>query len=124
MNPEDLKYTRDHEWISAQNGTVRFGVTDYAQEALGDIVFVSLPEPGQVLSAGDPCGEVESTKSVNDVFAPVSGTVRAANLDLEENPGLVNSEPYAGGWLVEMETSESLGGLLSAAGYESYIGDL
>lgn len=124
MNPLELRYTREHEWVAARDGIVRFGVTDYAQNALGDIVFVSLPEPGEVLTAGDACGEVESTKSVSDVFAPVSGTVRAVNLDLDADPGLVNSEPYGAGWLVEITSEESVDEMLGAAEYEAYIGDL
>lgn len=124
MSPTELKYTRDHEWVDVRDGTVRFGVTDYAQKALGDIVFVSLPEPGQVLAAGEACGEVESTKSVSDVFAPVAGTVRVVNLDLDAEPGLVNAEPYSSGWLVEILTDEPVDGLLDAAEYDSYTGDL
>lgn len=124
MNPLELRYTRDHEWVEARDGVVRFGVTDYAQNALGDIVFVSLPESGDVLTAGEPCGEVESTKSVSDVFAPLSGTVRAVNSDLDADPGLVNTEPYTGGWLVEIVSEESLDDLLSAADYDAFIGDL
>ena len=124
MNPSELKYTRDHEWVGTQDGIVRFGVTEYAQNALGDIVFVSLPEPGEILTAGEACGEVESTKSVSDVFAPVSGTVRAVNVDLDADPGLVNTEPYSGGWLVEIISNEPLDGLLGAAEYEAFIGNL
>jgi glycine cleavage system H protein len=126
VNPSEFRYTRDHEWVEARpgDGLVRFGVTDYAQDALGDIVFVTLPAAGDLLVTGEACGEVESTKSVSDVFAPVSGTVRSANPDLDADPGLVNSEPYAGGWLVEVVSNETLDGLLSAAEYEAYIGDL
>lgn len=124
MNPAELRYTRDHEWVVARDGIVRFGVTDFAQDALGDIVFVSLPEPGENLTKGEPCGEVESTKSVSDIFAPVSGTVRAVNPDLDADPGLVNTEPYAGGWLVEIVSDESLDELLSAEEYGAFVGDL
>src|ERR687886_880416 len=100
--PEDLRYTTDHEWARLEDGKVRIGITDYAQDALGDIVFVQLPEPGTEVRAGQPLGEVESTKSVSEIFAPVSGTVVARNEALESTPELINSDPYGAGWLVEI----------------------
>lgn len=104
MYPDDLRYTPEHEWVRREGPTVlRFGVTSYAAEALGDVVFVQLPEVGAALTAGEPCGEVESTKSVSDVFAPVDGTVAAVNGELEEAPELVNAEPYGQGWMVDVE---------------------
>ena len=119
MNPEDLHYTREHEWIRSTGDMLRVGVTDYAQEALGDIVFVTLPEVGAQVTAGEPCGEVESTKSVSDIFAPVSGTIVARNEALDASPELVNSDPYGEGWLVEIEPTAGAQpqGLLDASGY-------
>ena len=121
MNPEDLHYTREHEWIRTTGETLRVGVTDYAQEALGDIVFVTLPEVGAQITAGEPCGEVESTKSVSDIFAPVSGTVVARNEALDASPELVNSDPYGEGWMIDVRPDDpgSVEGLLDAATYES-----
>jgi glycine cleavage system H protein len=123
--PEDLRYTAEHEWVrTAGSDTVlRIGITDYAQEALGDIVFVSLPTVGSTVSAGDPMGEVESTKSVSDVFAPVAGTVSARNEALESQPELLNSDPYGEGWVVEIEVDDpsALDGLLDAAGYQALL---
>jgi glycine cleavage system H protein len=122
--PEDLKYTTDHEWIRAMDGgTVRFGITDFAQDALGDIVYVTLPEAGAQITSGQTCGEVESTKSVSDVYAPVTGTVTARNEGLEANPEVVNSDPYGAGWMVEVELSDpgQLDALLDAAGYASHV---
>jgi glycine cleavage system H protein len=100
--PEDLQYTKDHEWLRSVGDTVRVGVTDYAQQALGDIVFVTLPEVGAEVSAGTPCGEIESTKSVSDVYAPVSGTVVARNESLDAAPELINSDPYGDGWMIDI----------------------
>lgn len=105
MYPEDLKYTAEHEWVrnpGEHAGSVRVGITDYAQDALGDIVYVSLPEVGETVEAGTPCGELESTKSVSDVYAPVNGEVVARNEALDATPELVNNDPYAGGWLFEL----------------------
>jgi len=102
--PPDLHYTAEHEWIRRTGGdTVRVGITDFAQEALGDVVFVRLPDVGSDLSAGDAFGEVESTKSVSDLYAPVTAKVVAVNEDLEASPELVNSEPYGGGWLLDLQ---------------------
>ena len=121
MNPEDLHYTREHEWIRTTGETVRVGITDYAQAALGDIVFVTLPEVGAEVTAGQPCGEVESTKSVSDIYAPVSGTVVARNESLDAAPELVNSDPYGEGWMIDLRPEDpgSVDGLLDAAGYEA-----
>jgi glycine cleavage system H protein len=126
MYPEDLKYTAQHEWVSAgedADGRVRVGITDYAQEQLGDIVFVTLPEVGAEVSAGDPCGELESTKSVSDVYAPVSGTVTARNDALDGSPELVNSEPYGDGWMFEIQLSDptELSDLLDSATYRTQV---
>jgi glycine cleavage system H protein len=118
--PDDLKYTAEHEWVRADGGaTVRVGVTDFAQGALGDVVFVSLPEIGASVRIGDAFGEIESTKSVSDLYAPVSGIVTARNDGLADSPELVNSDPYGAGWVVEIELSEpaQLDSLLDAAGY-------
>jgi glycine cleavage system H protein len=121
--PDELKYTADHEWVRSSEGstTVRVGITDYAQQSLGDVVFVSLPAVGATLSKGEAFGEVESTKSVSDLFAPVDGTVTARNDALEETPELVNSDPYGKGWIVELDVADSaaLDGLLDAAAYGS-----
>jgi glycine cleavage system H protein len=117
--PDDLKYTAEHEWAKVGGGTIRVGVTDYAQEALGDVVFVSLPEVGAKVGQGDAFGEVESTKSVSDLYAPVAGTVTARNDELESRPELINSDPYGEGWIVEIEVADAaqLDGLLDAAAY-------
>jgi glycine cleavage system H protein len=119
--PEDLKYTKDHEWIRTDGDTVRVGVTDFAQEALGDIVFVTLPEVGSDVTAGSTCGEIESTKSVSDVYAPVTGTVVARNESLDTAPELINSDPYGDGWMLEIRPAEGAGseGLLDAAAYQA-----
>lgn len=101
--PGDLRYTAEHEWVAVVDAsTLRFGITDFAQEALGDIVFVTLPAVGADLEAGSPCGEVESTKSVSDVFAPVSGTVAAVNDSVETSPETLNSDPYGNGWIADV----------------------
>ena len=105
MVPEDLKYTREHEWIKVVGeGSIRVGITAYAQEALGDVVFVTLPSEGSAVQAGQAFGEVESTKSVSDLYAPVAGTVVARNEALESQPELVNSDPYGEGWMVEIQS--------------------
>lgn len=121
MSPEDLQYTKDHEWVRSEDGTVRVGVTDYAQEALGDIVFVTLPESGTHVTAGETCGEVESTKSVSDVYAPVTGTVVERNDALDSSPELVNSDPYGDGWMMAIRPDDttSAEGLLDASTYEA-----
>ena len=102
--PEDLKYSADHEWVRSGNGaTVRIGITEYAADQLGDIVFVSLPSVGEAVAPGDACGELESTKSVSDVFCPVAGTVAAVNELLEASPEIINADPYGDGWLFELD---------------------
>ena len=117
--PEDLRYTSEHEWVRGEGPEVEVGITDFAQDSLGDIVFVTLPEVGAELTAGEACGELESTKSVSDIFAPVTGTVVEANAALEANPELVNSEPYGEGWLFRVRLADgfSVGKLLDAAAY-------
>lgn len=122
--PEDLKYTAEHEWVRSGNAsTVRVGITDYAAEQLGDIVFVTPPSVGDEVSAGDVCGELESTKSVSDIFCPLTGVVSAVNPVLEANPETVNADPYGDGWLFELEiASESdLDELLDADAYAEQI---
>jgi glycine cleavage system H protein len=119
--PEDLHYSREHEWVSINGSTASVGITDYAQHALGDVVYVSAPAVGAAVTAGEPCGEVESTKSVSDIFAPVDGEVTEVNPELEENPGLINEDPYGTGWLFKVALTADGGvppGLLSAAEYE------
>lgn len=122
MYPSNLKYTREHEWVQIGD-VVRIGITSYAQDALGDVVFVSLPEPGTDVSAGSPLGEVESTKSVSDVYAPVTGTVTSRNESLDSRPELVNSDPYGEGWMVEIRPSEPVTDdtLLDAEAYEKLV---
>jgi glycine cleavage system H protein len=121
--PDDLKYSADHEWVKAGEGPARIGITDFAQDALGDIVFVQLPEVGAAVRAGDACGELESTKSVSDLFAPVTGTVRAINEALADQPDLVNSDPYGEGWLIDVELDDAaeLEGLMDAETYEGQL---
>ena len=123
MIPQDLRYTSDHEWVRAEGDDVRVGITDYAQDALGDIVFVTLPEPGQTVQAGDTCGEVESTKSVSDIYAPVTGTVVARNETLDSSPELVNTAPYGEGWMftVRPDDAAAAGQLLDAGAYEQSL---
>lgn len=107
MNPEDLRYTEEHEWARADGNRVRVGITDYAQDALGDVVYVDLPSTGTRVEAGQPFGEVESTKSVSDLYAPVNGTIVERNEALESSPELVNSEPYGQGWMVVIEVDDT-----------------
>lgn len=122
MTPDDLQYTAEHEWVrDLGDGVVQFGITDHAQSALGDIVFVTLPRVGQQLAAGDACGEVESTKSVSDIYAPVSGEVLRSNEAVETAPETLNSDPYAAGWLAEVRVAGELPALLSASEYETLI---
>jgi len=126
--PPDLHYTADHEWVRRSgNDSARIGITDFAQSALGDVVFVQLPDVGAELTAGESFGEVESTKSVSDLYAPVSGKVSAVNGDLEGNPQLVNSDPYGAGWLLDVQVSDATGlesaisGLLDAEAYRGTL---
>ena len=119
--PSDLQYTKEHEWVAptATALRIRMGITDYAQGALGDIVYVQMPKVGESVVADKVCGEVESTKSVSEIFAPVSGVVVAINDALTNSPELINSDPYGAGWLVEIEVPSQPTGLLSAAEYGS-----
>lgn len=123
--PDDLRYTTDHEWVRiSEGGTARIGITAYAQNALGDVVYVSMPQVGQSVVAGESCGEVESTKSVSDVYAPLDGEVSAVNEGLDSTPELVNSDPYGEGWMFEMSVADDadLDGLLDAAAYREILG--
>ncbi|MEH0844645.1 glycine cleavage system protein GcvH [Micromonospora sp. CPCC 205711] len=125
MIPEDLRYTAEHEWVvGAEAGAVRVGITHFAQDALGDIVFVQLPEVGAVVAAGEPLGEIESTKSVSEIYAPVSGTVAARNDALGDTPEVINSDPYRAGWLLEITPDDpaALDGLLTADAYRELTG--
>ena len=117
--PEELRYTAEHEWVAIDGDTASVGITDYAQQALGDVVYVSLPAAGTRVTAGEPCGEVESTKSVSDVYSPVDGEVTEVNADIDDEPGLVNSDPYGGGWLmrVRLDSGAAAPDLLSASEY-------
>jgi glycine cleavage system H protein len=120
--PKELHYTSEHEWARSEDGRVVVGITDYAQDQLGDVVYVELPEPGTDVQAGQPLGEVESTKSVSDIYSPVTGKVLDKNAEVEDNPALINDDPYGKGWLVVIESSgESSGELLSAGEYEKLI---
>lgn len=126
--PPDLRYTAEHEWVRRSgDDTVRVGVTDFAQSALGDVVFVQLPDVGSEVTAGESFGEVESTKSVSDLYAPVSGTVSAVNTDLDASPQLVNSDPYGDGWLLDVQVSEAgelesaIASLLDAEAYRGTL---
>ncbi|MEV0701882.1 glycine cleavage system protein GcvH [Saccharopolyspora sp. NPDC050389] len=119
--PDEIKYTEEHEWIQrTADDKVRIGITDYAQQQLGDVVFVQLPDLGQQVTAGESMGEVESTKSVSEIYAPVTGEVVARNEQLEDEPELVNSAPLGGGWMVELKLADSaqLDGLLDAEAYQ------
>jgi glycine cleavage system H protein len=121
--PDDLLYSRDHEWVRIEGTNARIGITDYAQDALGDVVFVQAPAVGASVAAGDSFGEVESTKSVSDIYAPVSGTVARVNERLADEPALVNSDPYGEGWLCEIAIdSTSTEHLLSASAYRDLTG--
>ncbi len=126
MIPQDLHYSSDHEWIrTAGEDIVRIGITDFAQNSLGDIVFVQMPEAGTDVSPGDSIGEVESTKSVSDIFAPVTGTVVARNDALDSTPELVNADPYGDGWMIEVQLSDpgELSDLLDASAYAELTGE-
>ena len=124
MYPEDLRYTAEHEWVRATgSGTVVFGITDFAQEALGDIVYVSLPGVGDTVAAGAACGEVESTKSVSDIYAPLAGEVVARNEALDAAPETVNSDAYGGGWMVELRPADPsvLDAMMTAGDYRALV---
>jgi len=123
--PTDLRYTAEHEWVkSTGEDTVRVGITSFAQEALGDVVYVSAPSIGDAVTAGDSCGEVESTKSVSDLYSPLSGEVVAVNDALDATPELVNSDPYGDGWIFEVRVSDpaTIEGLMDATAYEGQLG--
>jgi len=121
--PEDLRYSSDHEWVRLEDGRVRIGVTDYAQDALGDVVFVDVPEVGRAVAAGESFSEVESTKSVSDIYAPVAGTVVEVNADLGDAPERLNEDPYGDGWICVIEPSDpdAVAALLDAAAYRALI---
>ena len=122
--PEDLRYTKEHEWVRDEgDGRVRIGITDYAQDALGDVVYVDVPQVGTSVTADQPFSEVESTKSVSDVYAPLSGTVAERNPLLEERPEVVNEQPYGDGWIVVLESSDrsELETLMDAAAYREFV---
>ena len=123
--PQDLRYTAEHEWVrSGDDGTVRIGITSFAQDSLGDVVYVSLPTVGDTVSAGDACGEVESTKSVSDLYAPLAGEVTAVNESLDATPELVNTDPYGEGWMYELRPSDAaaVDALLDPAAYQAQLG--
>ncbi len=125
--PEDLRYTKEHEWVRDEgNGRARIGITDYAQDALGDVVYVDVPEAGTAVTAMEPFGEVESTKSVSDVYSPVTGSILERNPLIDERPELVNESPYGDGWLVLLEMSDpaQIGSLMDAAGYQAYLHEI
>ena len=117
--PDELRYSSDHEWVRVEGDKVRIGITDYAQDALGDVVFVQVPDVGSSADAGATVGEVESTKSVSEIYAPLAGKVLEVNSDLEANPELVNSDPYGAGWIavVELADAAALDALMDAAAY-------
>lgn len=128
--PADLRYSKDHLWarLDPQGSLVRVGVTDFAQQSLGDVVDVTLPQPGDTVKEGEPCGDIESTKSVNDLIAPLTGTVRACNGELGQSPELVNAEPYAQGWMFELEADSAelarqLAALMDASTYRQQVGE-
>jgi len=121
--PDDVRYTKDHEWARPEGGRVRIGVTDFAQDALGDVVYVDLPEAGTSVQADQPFGEVESTKSVSDVFSPVSGTIVEKNPLVDDAPELVNQQPYGDGWLVIVEPTDptEVDGLMDSEAYKALV---
>jgi glycine cleavage system H protein len=127
--PEELHYTPEHEWVAVSGSIASVGITDHAQRALGDVVFVSAPAPGTKVTAGEPCGEVESTKSVSDLYSPVDGEVTEVNPEIDDDPGLVNSDPYGAGWLFKVSLAQEEGdqdmppGLLSATEYTALTAD-
>jgi glycine cleavage system H protein len=123
--PDELRYTAEHEWVAINGSNASVGITDFAQQALGDVVYVSVPAPGTRVTAGEPCGEVESTKSVSDIYCPVDGEVTEVNADLEDDPALVNSDPYGAGWLmrVRLDPDADPSGLLTADEYAELTKD-
>ena len=123
--PEDLRYTQEHEWVRVDGPLARVGITDYAQDALGDVVYVDLPQVGATVAAMASCCEVESTKSVSEIFSPVAGTVAEVNTDLSDTPQMINEDPYGKGWIfaVEMTDAAEIDGLLDAASYQAFLGE-
>jgi glycine cleavage system H protein len=122
--PEQLRYTTEHEWVAIDGQRASVGITEHAADALGDVVYVSLPAPGTKVTAGEPCGEIESTKSVSDLYSPVDGEVTDVNADIEDDPGQVNSDPYGAGWLFKVRLDdEPPSDLLSAEQYAQLIKD-
>ena len=119
--PDDRRYSKEHEWAKAEDNRVTVGITDFAQDQLGDVVFVQLPEAGATVTAGEPFGEVESTKSVSDVYSPVTGTVAEKNSAVEDNPEIINSDPYGDGWLISIDAEGGLDDLMSAADYAKMV---
>lgn len=121
--PDDLRYSTDHEWVRLEDGRVRIGITDYAQDALGDVVFVDLPEVGAAVASGASISEVESTKSVSDIYAPVTGTIAEVNTDLSDSPERLNEDPYGEGWIciIAVDDAAQLDGLLDADGYRTLV---
>lgn len=121
--PDDLRYSRDHEWVRLEGGTARVGITDYAQDALGDVVFVDLPEVGAAVAAGEAISEVESTKSVSEIYAPVPGVIHEVNGDLADSPERLNEDPYGEGWIfvLTVDDEHALDGLLDAAAYRALV---
>ncbi len=118
--PSDLKYTKEHEWVrEVSSNSYQIGITDFAQGALGDIVYIQLPKLGEKVSAGSVCGEVESTKSVSEIYSPLTGVITAVNPDLDKNPELINQDPYAKGWIAQIEITEAATDLLTANEYET-----
>ena len=118
--PDNLSYTKEHEWVRETSASLfRIGITDFAQGALGDIVYVQLPKVGDNVRAGSVCGEVESTKSVSEIYSPITGTIRSINVELDKAPELINQDPYGTGWIAEIEISGVPTGLLSASEYET-----
>ena len=121
--PDNLQYTKEHEWVSVKGSNIyRMGITDFAQAALGDIVYVQLPKVGDTVTEGAVCGEIESTKSVSELFSPVTGTVVAVNTDLDSAPESLNSDPYGAGWIAEIEVSAPSSALMDATAYSALIG--
>jgi glycine cleavage system H protein len=123
--PDDLRYTQEHEWVRVDGGTARVGITDYAQDALGDVVYVDLPQVGTSVAAMASCCEVESTKSVSEIFSPVSGTVAEVNADLADAPQMINEDPYGKGWIfaVEMADPAQVDALMEAAAYQAFLSE-
>ena len=121
--PDDLRYTEEHEWVRVDGTTARVGITDYAQDALGDVVYVDLPQVGAAVAAMASCCEVESTKSVSEIFSPVSGTIAEVNSDLSDRPQMINEDPYGKGWIfaVQMSDAAELDNLMDAAAYQAFL---